>query len=509
MEKMVNELPADKETRGAGILLHITSLPSAFGIGDLGPEAKRFAKFLHRSHQQYWQLLPLNPVEAAQSYSPYSSISSMAGNTLLISPELLIEDGFLKAEDVESHKLPVKRHVNFKKAARLREVLFDKAFKNFLGSRSYQVDRFEKFCEAEKNWLHDFAMYTLIKNLTSTPWYKWAEPYKKRNAETLAKLEDDYREDLCKIKWLQYIFDRQWKSLKKYCNALNIRMFGDLPFYVSYDSADVWAHTEIFSVNNNGEMIGSAGVPPDYFNANGQLWGMPVFNWDVLQARKYDWWINRLEKNLQQFDLLRLDHFRAFAAYWEVPAQDETAINGQWKNGPGENFFQLLKEKFNELPFIAEDLGDIDDKVYNLRDKFSLPGMKVLQFAFGDNTPQSDYIPHNFTNNFIVYTGTHDNNTTAGWFRKDATKTALKHLKQYAGKNITQNNIHTKFSKLAYASVAKTAIIPMQDILGLGEDARINTPASVDKNWLWRLSRNDVTPGIEKKLRKYMWLYNR
>lgn len=495
--------------RNAGILLHITSLPSAFGIGDMGPEARKFIDFLHRTKQLYWQLLPLNPVGPEQGYSPYSSISSLAGNTLIISPEQLALDGLISLREAKAHIVRPTSKTNFKAAFAVREVLLKKAYANFLNKRKL-TQSFLNFCKREAYWLNDYALYVMLKQEHQhKPWFEWPEDYKMRNKSAIDKYFTSANEGMRYIKWQQFIFFKQWESLKAYANQLGILMFGDLPFYVSYDSADVWSHPDIFNMDKKGKMIGIAGVPPDYFNKNGQLWGMPTFKWDVLKKRNYDWWLLRIRKNMELYNMLRLDHFRAFAGYWEVPAGDKTAIHGKWKTGPKDNFFNALQRAFGDLSLVAEDLGDIDDGVYQLRSDFNLPGMKVLQFAFGNSMPQSDYIPHNYTANFIVYTGTHDNNTTRGWFRQNISQKERRQISHYFGKPVTEKNIHTALARAAYASVAKTVILPMQDILGLDEKARMNTPASIKNNWLWRLRPNAWARSKEVELLKWVTLYNR
>jgi 4-alpha-glucanotransferase len=330
-----------------------------------------------------------------------------------------------------------------------------------------------------------------------------------RSPDALNQFTSDNVEILDKIKWLQFIFFKQWNELKAYCNKLNIKLFGDLPFYVSNDSSDVWSNKEIFCLDPDGKMTNVAGVPPDYFNDNGQLWGMPLFRWDVLKEQNYDWWLKRIRKNLQLYDLLRLDHFRAFSTYWDVPAAEATARNGEWKPGPGSDFFRVLKQELGELPFVAEDLGDVDQAVYDLRDEFNLPGMRVLQFSFGDDQAQSVHSLHNYNLNSVVYTGTHDNNTSQGWYSQDATKQIRKNLKEYAGAKPKKKNIHLELGKLAYSSVAKIVILPMQDVIGLDEDARMNMPASIEKNWMWRLKPDQLKEKYSKRLRKWVEVFNR
>jgi malto-oligosyltrehalose synthase/4-alpha-glucanotransferase len=505
----VLKLNQPQTDRSAGVLMHITSLPSGFGVGDFGPEARKFADFLSRSCQRYWQILPLNITEAGNGHSPYSSISSMAGNTLLLSPELMAEDGLLNADMVMQYHQKPESLADFAEAERVKGILFEKAFQNFLATQSSLQEQFTLFCEQEAGWLDDFALYVTLKNHYGAAWFQWPHEYKLRDEEALADFFINNSGPIQKIKWLQFMFTRQWKSLKKYVNDLGIKLFGDLPFYVSYDSADVWANPDIFSLDEKGNMIGVAGVPPDYFNSDGQLWGMPVFKWDVLKKRGYDWWIARIKKNMELYDVLRLDHFRAFADYWEVPAGETTAINGVWRLGPGADFFKAIKSALAELSFIAEDLGDINPLVHKLRDELNLPGMKVLQFAFSEDMPSSIYIPHNHLRNYIVYTGTHDNNTTVGWFRQNAGKLERKNLECYTGIKPKEKNIHQILGRLAYASVAKTAILPMQDVLGLDEHSRMNIPASTDKNWLWRLVPGQIKSDHEEMLREWVRVYNR
>ncbi|MCJ8210941.1 malto-oligosyltrehalose synthase [Mucilaginibacter sp. RS28] len=505
------ELEYPENDRGAGILMHITSLPSNFGIGDLGPGARTFANFLSKFGQKYWQLLPLNPTEKAQSYSPYSSISSMAGNTLLISPVLLAKDGLIGEEELENFHLQQTDSIDFENVEDLKQQLFDKVYQKFTSGNFKQLQqRFKAFCEKEAYWLNDFALYSVVKNYhEGDAWYEWPKSFKSRNEATLNRFAERNAEEINKIKWLQFIFFRQWQQLKDYCRVLNIQLFGDLPFYISYDSVDVWANQHLFAVDKNGKMTGVAGVPSDYFNENGQLWGMPVYNWQAMKREDYCWWINRLKKNMELFDLVRLDHFRAFSAYWEVPAGEETAKNGKWVKGPGSDFFTNIKEALGNVRFVAEDLGDIDQPVWDLRDEFNLPGMKVLQFAWGDTMAQSIYIPHNYDHNFLVYTGTHDNNTTVGWFNQDTDDLIKEQIETYTGMAPKAKNIHRIFIRLAYASTAKVAIAAMQDVLGLDENSRMNNPSTTEGNWLWRLMPKLVTDEAAETLIKWVRMYNR
>lgn len=503
------QLPV-QNTRGAGLLLHITSLPSAFGVGDLGPEAEKFADFLSQSGQRYWQTLPLNPTGEQQQYSPYSAVSAMAGNPLLISPEKMVQDELISTHDLKKFHVINHGKVNYREATLIRDVVFEKGFRTFLNNPASHAP-FREFCRRSSWWLDDYATYAVLKDMhDNQPWYEWPKQYKLRQQKAISDVNRFHLERINKVKWLQYLFDKQWRELKAYCNGANVLMFGDLPFYVSYDSADVWSHPDIFKLNSARDMKGVAGVPPDYFNAKGQRWGMPVFRWDVLKKKNYQWWVNRCRRNLELFDLVRIDHFRGFVSYWEVPADEKTAVNGKWHKGPGADIFNTLQEKLGALPFVAEDLGDVDAAVFALRDQFGFPGMKVLQFAFGENMTTSDYIPHNYTPNFLVYTGTHDNNTTVGWWLKETRQDVRANLKHYVDQpGISQNTIHLVLGKMAYSSVARTAILPLQDVLGLDDSARMNTPASTKFNWLWRLKGGQLMPSAKNQLLKWARLYNR
>lgn len=508
----VLELVNSSNKRSAGVLLHITSLPSKFGIGDLGPRAKEFARTLKEGYQQYWQILPLNTVSAADEFSPYSSTSSQAGNILLISPEQLVEDGLLTLTDLQPYHANENNQVDFNKAHQIKHQLLDKAWQIYKNSPPETLKAaFALFCEHENYWLNNYALYYVLKDKhNQAPWHTWPDEYKFKRPKALDTLANTCADEIEKVKWLQFIFTGQWLNLKAYCNYLGIRIFGDIPFYISYDSADVWAEPSIFDLNEKLEMINVSGVPPDYFNDQGQRWGTPVYNWQKLKEQGYAWWIMRVKKNLQWYDRLRLDHFRAFADYWCVPAHEETAINGKWMDGPGSDFFKKLSATVPDLPLVAEDLGDIDEKVHQLKDEFSLPGMRVLQFAFGDNMPQSDYIPHHHNPIDIVYTGTHDNNTTLGWFRQDADKTTIKNIKRYTKIRVKEKNIAPTMTRIALASVCNTAIIPLQDWLKLNEQSRMNTPAGQDgTNWKWQLSESDLTRLPINKMKKWTALYDR
>jgi len=501
--------------RGAGVLMPVFSLPAVCGIGDFGPEARRFVDFLVASGQKYWQLLPLNPVNCAQAYSPYSAVSVMAGNTLFISPELLVKADLLSAESLEKYMVKVSNKVKYKKVEQLKNYLLHFAYENFKKKTAElgMTAEFTTFCEQEAYWLDNYALFQVLKkSYGDKPWQDWPAELKNRDPKALKAIVNKQGDLVDEIKWQQFIFHQQWASLKKYANSRNILLIGDLPFYAALDSADVWSSPELFRMDEQGQALGMAGVPPDYFNENGQLWGMPVYNWEAMAQKGYAWWVSRLRKNRQLYDLIRLDHFRAFCAYWEVPAGSETAKTGSWKPGPGMEFFDVLKKHFKCLPFLAEDLGEIDDAVYQLRDNLNLPGMKVLQFAFGADAANSIHAPHQYTNqNAVVYTGTHDNNTMLGWYKNDISKAEKKRISHYVGCKVTKQNIHKVMIKLAYSTVARIAIIPMQDILGKNAKSRMNTPASVNKNWLWRLKPGSmaITTSLKNKLNETVKLYGR
>ncbi len=498
------------KNRSCGILLHITSLPSPYGIGDLGPEAYKFADFMLKSGLTYWQILPLNPVEGDSGYSPYSGLSAFAGNPMLISPELLLDEGYIQEKDLQ-HKLKFNTsQVDFEKVIQFKKEVLDKSYQSFeKESTQRQSGLFKKFCHEHRHWLDDFADYMAIKNhFGAQAWYDWPTDLRDREKSSMKTFRNKLKESIRKEKFLQFVFFQQWETLKLYCQEQGILFFGDVPFYVGYDSADVWAHADIFKLKNNKKPEAVAGVPPDYFSETGQLWGMPVFDWKKLKKQKYAWWLDRISQNLNMFDLIRLDHFRAFSAYWQVPAGEKTAINGSWKKGPGKRFFRKLSKQHPDMPIIAEDLGDIDQPVYDLMDKFGMPGMKVLLFAFGDGMPQNAYIPHHHTENTVVYTGTHDNNTSLGWF-SEASEEERKRLSQYLNRQVSEKNVANHLVKLAMSSVARLCVIPMQDFLGLGKEAIMNVPSTANGNWLWRLEEGKADAKLAKKIKEIVTLYDR
>jgi 4-alpha-glucanotransferase len=495
--------------RGSGILLPIISLPSPYGIGDLGPWAYKFADFLAETKQSYWQIVPLTPTDPYFGNSPYNSSSAFAGNKLLISPDLMLNEGLLNKEDIEPIPLFPISKIDYKEVISYKERLFDRAYGRFSanGKNDYE---YERFCSNNLNWLEDFALFVALKaHFQGQAWSDWPWEIRDRQTEALQTMKTKLYDRIVRVKFLQYIFFKQWFSLKKYCNQKSIQIIGDIPIYVHYDSVELWKHPEIFKLNEEKRPAFVAGVPPDYFSETGQLWGNPVYRWDVLKESGYEWWIQRIEHNLKLFDLVRVDHFRGFAAYWEVPAGEKTAINGKWVKGPAEDFFNTLLKRFPNLLIIAEDLGVITPDVRELMQLFNFPGMKVLLFAFGGDLPKNPYAPHNHVKNCVVYTGTHDNNTVRGWFEKEATIEDKNRLFSYIGQEIPVDKIHWEFIRLAMMSVANTTIIPIQDILGLGEEARINRPATAEGNYQWRLSPELLTPSVSERLLKTTKLYGR
>lgn len=494
--------------RSSGILLHITSLPSPFGIGDLGPEAYEFVDFLEASGHQYWQILPLNPTDAAYSHSPYSSDSAFAGNTLLISPELLEREGKVDLQSCSLLPDSNPNKVDFAKVSEFKEAVLEQAFANFQKSKGDKSD-FRKFCKTHQKWLDDYSLYKALHKKFQASWIDWPEDLRDRNTKALKKARKEFSKEIEKTKYCQFLFFSQWKLISDYAHLNKIGFIGDIPFYVNHDSADCWANSEYFKLDQkNKKPLKISGVPPDYFSETGQLWGTPVYDWEKLRSSKFDWWVERIRQNLLLFDLVRLDHFRAFAAYWEVPAGDKTAENGKWVKTPGGDFFKIIKKEFPKMPLIAEDLGILDKPVYKLLEAFNFPGMKVLQFAFGEDRSQNPYLPFNHVPHKIVYTGTHDNNTSRGWFAK-ADKTTKLHIKDYANTRVTQKNVHQVMHKMALSSVGRLAITPMQDIVGLGSEGLMNIPGSTKGNWTWRINYEEIPILQADELKALNELYGR
>lgn len=475
--------------RVSGILLHISSLPSKYGIGDFGPQAYKFADFLKKSGQSVWQVLPLTYTYDHSGNSPYSSISAFAGNPLFISPELLIEEGLITKEDMQVFEYSPKKRVEYSKAKNIKNIILNKAYENF--KENFPMSKFKTFCNENSYWLDSFASFMALRKINKNiKWNKWHEDLSKVSISS----------DIEKEKFIQYVFFKQWFKLKKYCNKKGIKIIGDIPYYVNFDSADVWARPNLFKLNADKEPVFVSGVPPDYFSKTGQLWGNPVYNWEENKNSGYHWWIKRLEQNFKFFDIVRIDHFRGFSACWEVSSKEKTAINGSWVKVPGEDFFRTMLQHFKTLPIIAEDLGIITKSVKDLMQKFNFPGMKIMLFAFGDDFPKSSYLPDNFINNCIAYTGTHDNNTVKGWFEKEATEKNKNRLFSYIKSNVSKDEISNLFIKLIMESRADTVIFPMQDILNLGVKARMNIPGKASGNWEWCLLEEDITTEIANNL---------
>ncbi|MBD2612117.1 MAG: 4-alpha-glucanotransferase [Nostoc sp. ZfuVER08] len=485
--------------RSSGILLHPTSFPSRFGIGDLGSEAYRFIDFLKESYQQYWQVLPLGPT--AYGNSPYMCYSAMAGNPLLISPEKLLDEGLLVEQDFANLPAFAAEKVDFDAVVPIKVGLLKKACENFRANATpEQQKEFAAFCDAKAYWLDNYALFMALKDANEgASWYTWETEFVKRQPEALDRVQRRLNGEIFYYKFIQFEFFRQWSNLKNYANTHGIDIIGDIPIYVAHDSADVWANPDIFALDEEtGEAAQMAGVPPDYFSATGQLWGNPVYNWEELQKQDFKWWVQRFEAMLDYVDIIRIDHFRGFEAYWSVPQGEETAMNGQWVEAPGEAFFEVIGQKLGKLPVLAEDLGVITPEVEALRDKFEFPGMKVLQFAFGSD-PGNPFLPFNYPRNAVVYTGTHDNNTTVGWFNT-ANDYEKQNLLLYLG-CVSPEGIHWDLIRLALSSVANQAIIPLQDILGLGNEARMNFPSVAEGNWGWRYQTAALTQELSSRLK--------
>lgn len=499
-----------KATRSSGIILHITSLPGPFGIGDLGPEAYKFADLLIKCGFKYWQLLPLNPVEAGMGYSPYSSTSAFAGNTMLISPELLVQDELLTANELEVLRpLPAEK-VSYEQAFAQKQNLLKKAFGSYKQHSEKHQQALAEFCDAHKTWLLDFALFTVLREQHHyAGWLEWPEDLQRREPKALQEFQENYKDEIDYVKFTQFLFYKQWKQLRQYGNEKGLLFFGDLPFYVSFDSAEVWAQPENFKLDTNRKPISVSGVPPDYFSETGQLWGTPIYNWDYLKEEKYDWWIKRMAHNLKLFDVARLDHFRAFYDYWEVPSGEKTAVNGNWQYGPADDFFRTLQEKFPEMPFIAEDLGYVGQGVYDLRDRFDLPGMVVLQYGFADDVATSVFALHNHKQNMIVYTGTHDNNTTRGWWKEEMKPADHERTETYLNQHLTEKNISPALIKVALMSVAELAILPLQDLLNLDETALMNKPSTAEGNWQWRVTEEQLNSLNSREIKNLLKLFGR
>ena len=504
-------------SRASGILLHPTSLPGRFGIGDLGSEAYLFADFLVNTKQRLWQMLPLGPT--GYGNSPYQCHSVFAGNPSLKSLEVLVEEKLLESTDLKDATLFPERSVDYDAVTAFKIPLLQKSFEFFeKKATSAQRDEFAAFCLQKAAWLDGYALYMSLKEAHGlAAWNMWEEDIKLRRPEAVKRWSKKLAHEMRCHKYQQYQFFKQWAKLKKYCNDCGIRLFGDMPIYVSLDSDTVWLHPDLFDLDTNGKPTLVAGVPPDYFSETGQLWGNPLYRWDVMAKDSYAWWIERFRATCSLVDIVRLDHFRGFEKYWEIFGEETTARNGRWVPGPRAAFFKAIRKALGTLPIIAEDLGVITPEVDALREQFRFPGMRVLQFAFGNDPKADDYRPHNYPRNCVVYTGTHDNNTTIGWFREEVTGDTTQSRKvrdaerQLALKYVGSDGreINWDFIRLALMSVADTAIIPLQDVLGLGSEARMNRPATLGGNWVWRFRREMLTEEVKARLRELTMIYGR
>lgn len=463
--------------RASGIFLHPTSLPSRFGIGDLGESAFHWIDILAQSKQRFWQVCPLGPTGFGDS--PYQSLCSFAGNTLLISPVKLYELGLLTQDEVSDYPALPDISVDYGRVIAEKSALFEKAYDRFNDSKE-----FLEFCEQEHHWLDDFALFTVIKERNAQKsWATWDTPLRLRFPAAIEGFLASEHRAIRYQKFLQFMFRCQWNELRAYAKSNTVGIIGDVPYYVAFDSSDTWASPELFELDDKGNPVRVAGVPPDYFSKTGQLWGNPLYLWNNMRQDGYSWWINRIRKSLDMVDYLRLDHFRGFESYWAVPAGSPTAVNGTWEYGPGEELFNALKHALGSVPLIAEDLGEITHGVEHLRRKAGVPGMKVLQFAF-DNDPENPYLPHNVSADSIMYTGTHDNDTSLGWFTSLSEKEHI-FVSRYLG--CTDETFIDRFLRCAGSSASKLCIFPAQDVLGLGPGNRMNTPGSESGNWRWRL----------------------
>ncbi|WP_027340323.1 4-alpha-glucanotransferase [Halonatronum saccharophilum] len=483
--------------RSSGVILHPTSLPGPYGIGSLGKEAYEFIDFLSDTKQKLWQICPLGPTGYGDS--PYQCFSAFAGNPFLVSLEKLKEEGLVKEDDLGEDNFP-KDKVDYGWVIDFKVGVLKKAYNRFKKkSNKKDNEDFVAFCQDNIEWLEDYTFFMALKDeFDGRPWIEWDDDIKFRKEEAVDKYKKELKDEIQFHKFIQYLFFKQWNEVKGYANKQGISIIGDVPIFVAFDSADAWANPDIFLFDEKKKPTKVAGVPPDAFSETGQLWGNPLYDWDELKSRDYNWWIKRFEAILDMVDHVRLDHFRGFAAYWAVPADEDTAMNGEWVDGPGADFFQAIKDQLGELPIIAEDLGVITEDVDELREGFGLIGMKVLQFAF-DSGEKNKYLPHNYTKDFVVYTGTHDNDTTVGWF--ESLGEEEKHfIREYL--DVDGSNIAWDLIEAAWGSVAVFAIAPLQDILSLGSEGRMNTPGKPAGNWQWRFTKDMLSDEVINKLRE-------
>jgi 4-alpha-glucanotransferase len=484
----------DSLERAAGCLLHITSLPGPSGSGDLGPAARKFAAFLEESRLKYWQILPTNPTERKYHYSPYQSPSAFAGNPLMISPRLLAEEGILSGRELKRMGKPSPR-ADFVRVEEHKVELLKTACRTYLKDGS-----FLDFQERESDWLKDFALFQALRRSLNKPWHRWPAKLRDRDPLALEAAERDLSDPILIEKFTQFIFFRQWDLFRADLREKGIRLISDCPIYIPHQSADVWANAHLFQLDSRKRPAYVSGVPPDAFSRTGQLWGHPLYHWDRLKEDGYGWWRRRLSFLNRMGDIIRLDHFRGLVSYWRIPRKAKTAAGGLWVPAPAEDFLASLRDSLPDLSFIAEDLGIITPDVVEVMERFRLPGMKILLFAFESLDPDNPYLPHTFGPRSVVYTGTHDNNTVRGWYEKESSTSARKRLEDYLKNKVTSADVHWEMTRLALSSPSRLAVIPMQDFLGLGGEARMNLPGSRTGNWVWRLRPGDLTGALAERI---------
>ena len=482
------------ERRRSGVLLHPTSFPGG-PIGTLGDEAFRFVDWLKEAGQGLWQMLPLVAVD--EGGSPYNGLSAMAGNTFLLDAARLAEDGLIDSEDEDDAPRPPR--VDFAAAARRSDALIRRAHERFGAGRTPALrDEFAAYREKHAYWLDDYALFRALRDVQGSPWTSWARGVRTRKPAALRKARKDLAEEVERHAFGQFLFDRQWTALRRYAAEAGVAIVGDIPIFVAHDSADVWAHPELFSLDADGMPTVVSGVPPDYFSETGQRWGNPLYRWEVMERDGFRWWKERFRRTLEWADLARIDHFRGFESYWEVPGEEETALNGTWQPGPGSRLFAAVAEELGPLPLIAEDLGVITPEVDALRESLGMPGIRVLQFAFGDDE-RNPHLPANYEANTVAYTGTHDNDTSLGWYRgaSEQDRAGLRRLT-----DAPERAVHWGMMEVVFQSPAALAVVPLQDVLGLGSEDRMNVPGTAEGNWGWRFRREDLTIALAERLNK-------